>query len=566
MRLLNRLNQYQRLWLPSNGEPQSVTVGELAERCFCSERHVRTLLKQAQDAGWLEWHALSGRGKRGQLRFLVTPDSLRNTMMEQALQKGEQLSVLELAQLAPGELRTLLQPFMGGQWQNDTPTLRIPYYRPLDPLHPGFLPGRAEQHLAGQVFSGLTRFDSTTQRPCGDLAHHWNISADGLRWDFYIRSTLYWHNGDAVSSTQLHQQLLKLLELPALNKLFISVKRIEVTHPQCLTFILHRPDFWLAHRLASYSSHLAHPEHPFVGTGPFRLTLFTPELVRIESHDHYHLSHPLLKAIEYWITPQLFSQDLGTSCRHPVQIAIGKPEELPMLSQVSSGISLGFCYLTLRKSARLNTQQARRLINIIHRSSLLQTLEVDENLITPSNALLPGWTIPQWDELDEVALPEKLTLAYHLPVELHAMAEQLRQALALLGCELTLIFHNAKNWDGDHPLAQADLMMGDRLIGEAPEYTLEQWLRCDQLWSHVLNAPAYTHLQTTLDALQIQADEDDRHAALQQVFATLMHDATLTPLFNYHYRISAPPGVNGVRLNPRGWFEFTEAWLPPPSA
>ncbi|OUE67203.1 ABC transporter periplasmic-binding protein [Citrobacter freundii] len=51
MRLLNRLNQYQRLWQPSNGEPQSVTVGELAERCFCSERHVRTLLKQAQDAG-----------------------------------------------------------------------------------------------------------------------------------------------------------------------------------------------------------------------------------------------------------------------------------------------------------------------------------------------------------------------------------------------------------------------------------------------------------------------------------------------------------------------------------
>lgn len=92
MRLLNRLNQYQRLWQPSAGEPQSVTVGELAERCFCSERHVRTLLKQAQDAGWLEWDAQSGRGKRGQLRFLVTPDSLRSIMMEQALQKGSNLA------------------------------------------------------------------------------------------------------------------------------------------------------------------------------------------------------------------------------------------------------------------------------------------------------------------------------------------------------------------------------------------------------------------------------------------------------------------------------------------
>ncbi len=252
MRLLNRLNQYQRLWQPSAGKPQTVTVSELAERCFCSERHVRTLLRQAQEAGWLEWQAQSGRGKRGQLRFLVTPESLRNAMMEQALETGKQQDVLELAQLAPGELRTLLQPFMGGQWQNDTPTLRIPYYRPLEPLQPGFLPDRAEQHLAGQIFSGLTRFDNNTQRPIGDLAHHWETSTDGLRWDFYLRSTLHWHNGDAVKASHLHQRLLMLLQLPALDQLFISVKRIEVTHPQCLTFFLHRPDYWLAHRLASY--------------------------------------------------------------------------------------------------------------------------------------------------------------------------------------------------------------------------------------------------------------------------------------------------------------------------
>ncbi|MGE2764290.1 SgrR family transcriptional regulator [Escherichia coli] len=565
MRLLNRLNQYQRLWQPSAGEPQSVTVSELAERCFCSERHVRTLLRQAQESGWLEWQAQSGRGKRGQLRFLVTPGSLRNAMMEQALETGKQQDVLELAQLAPGELRTLLQPFMGGQWQNDTPTLRIPYYRPLEPLQPGFLPGRAEQHLAGQIFSGLTRFDNNTQRPIGDLAHHWETSADGLRWDFYLRSTLHWHNGDAVKASHLHQRLLMLLQLPALGKLLTSVKRIEVTHPQCLTFFLHRPDYWLAHRLASYCSHLAHPQLSLVGTGPFRLTKFTAELVRLESHDYYHLHHPLLKAVEYWITPPLFEKDLGTSCQHPVQITIGKPEELPRVSQVSSGISLGFCYLTLRKSPRLSLWQARKVISIIHQSGLLQTLEVGENLITASNALLPGWAIPQWDVPDEVKLPETLTLAYHLPVELHAMAEQLRTTLAAEGCELTIVFHNAKNWDDTTPLAQADLMMGDRLIGEAPEYTLEQWLRCDPLWSYVFDTPAYAHLQSTLDTVQLMADEEKRNNALKTVFSQLMVEATLTPLFNYHYRISAPPGVNGVRLTPRGWFEFTEAWLPAPS-
>lgn len=34
-------------------------------------------------------------------------------------------------------------------------------------------------------------------------------------------------------------------------------------------------------------------------------------------------------------------------------------------------------------------------------------------------------------------------------------------------------------------------------------------------------------------------DEENRFNALKAVFSQLMADATLTPLFNYHYRISA---------------------------
>ena len=564
MRQLNRLKQYQRLWQPSEGAPQQVTIAELASRCFCSERHVRTLLRQAQEAGWLNWHAQSGRGKRGELRFYVSPESLRNTMMEEALKHGQQHNALELAQLAPEELRELLHPFLGGQWQNDTPTLRIPYYRSLDALQPGFLPGRAEQHLAGQVFSGLTRFNGNSSEPTGDLAHHWEVTDGGLRWHFYIRSTLHWHNGDKIETAQLQRSLKALLMLPALRKLFQSVLDIEVTHPQCLTFTLHQPDYWLPHRLATYCSRLAHPDQPMTGSGPFRLSVFDSELVRLESHEQYHLSHPLIKAIEYWITPTLFDYGLGTSCRHPVQIAIGEPDELESLRLVSNSTSLGFCYLTLKQSDRMNALQARRLINIIHLSTLLHTLPLNEGLITPTEELLPGLPIPRWPDLTHVPLPAALTLVYHLPVELHTMANQLKQYLAQQGCELTVIFHDAKTWDGCPQLADADMMMGDRLIGEAPEYTLEQWLRCDTLWPHLLSAPQVAHLQATLDAVQTQADEQARHAGLRAIFTRLMDNAVLTPLFNYQYQISAPPGVNGIRLNTRGWFDFTEAWLPAP--
>lgn len=59
-------------------------------------------------------------------------------------ESGQQHNALELAQLAPEDLRSLLHPFMGGQWQNDTPTLRIPYYRSLGRSSQGFsLAGRS---------------------------------------------------------------------------------------------------------------------------------------------------------------------------------------------------------------------------------------------------------------------------------------------------------------------------------------------------------------------------------------------------------------------------------------
>ncbi|OAT22039.1 periplasmic substrate-binding component of an ABC superfamily oligopeptide transporter [Buttiauxella noackiae ATCC 51607] len=565
MRLLNRLNQFQRLWQPSAGEPQQVTVAELAARCFCSDRHVRTLLNQLEDAGWLTWRAQSGRGKRGTLTFLVTPESVRSGMMEQVLHKGQHQNALELAQIAPEQLRQLLQPFLGGQWQNDTPTLRIPYYRPLEPLQPGFLPGRAEQHLAGQVFAGLTRFTSQSAAPQPDLAHHWQVSEDGLSWYFFIRSTLHWHNGEPVETIQLQQRLMMLLTLPAMRRLFISVKSIELAHAQCIRFILHTPDYWLAHRLASYCSRLAHPEDTQMGCGPFRISSFKENLVRIESFEYYHLSHPLLKAVEFWITPQLFDTELGTSCRHPVQIAIGQQDELVHLRPVSNSISLGFCYLAVKQNSNLTSEQARFLMQIIQQQQLIESLPVDESLITPSSEMIPGWKLPEWPLSEAITLPPQLTLIYHLPVELHVMAQQLKTHLADLGCELTLIFHDAKNWAGCEALAEADLMMGDRLIGEAPVYTLEQWLRSDVLWPAVLTESQYTHLQATLDSVQIHPDEHARSTGLQEVFSALMRDAIVSPLFNYRYQISAPPGVNGIELNAWGWFDFTQAWLPPPT-
>ena len=146
------------------------------------------------------------------------------------------------------------------------------------------------------------------------------------------------------------------------------------------------------------------------------------------------------------------------------------------------------------------------------------------------------------------------------------MAIRLQQLLAAQGCRLSLHFHPAKNWQDYPSLAEADLVMGDRLIGEAPVFTLESWLRLDPLWPVIIGKAEWQKLLKSLDELQQHADGAGRHDAMHDVFKKLMHQAAITPLFNYRYQVSAPPDVEGIRLNAWGWFDFSRAWLPPPVA
>jgi MarR-like DNA-binding transcriptional regulator SgrR of sgrS sRNA len=69
-------------------------------------------------------------------------------MMEEALKSGQQHNALELAQLALKSCGAAA-PF-GRAVAKRHADAAHPYYRSLEPLQPGFLPGRAEQHLAGR--------------------------------------------------------------------------------------------------------------------------------------------------------------------------------------------------------------------------------------------------------------------------------------------------------------------------------------------------------------------------------------------------------------------------------
>lgn len=564
MRLAHRLTQYQRLYQQRGKEVMETTVAELAAILFCSERHVRTLLLQLQEQGWLSWHSQPGRGKRARLQCLKTPEELRALNLQQLLLQGDHQGALQLAQVDPQHLQTLLTPHLGGQWQADSPTLRIPFYRQLEPLEPLQLSGRAEQHLVYTLHAGLTRFRTGSPDPQPDLAHHWQVSDDGLTWLFFLRSDLYWHSGEPLHSEQLCLTLQRLLSHPASAPLLTSVHAITQPHALCIRIMLHQPDYWLAHRLADLRCLLPHPQDVTVGAGAFKLITHNQQLLRLEAHPFYHLRHPYLAAIEYWITPEPLPLSAG-SCQHPVRITIGQRDELSLAKPVQRSMSLGFCYLAFNlRRGKLCAAQARKILVLIQQAALLDHLPLQHGLVTPSQEMLPGLPIPRYQEPAATELPARLTLLYHPPVELAAMTDSLQRLLSQHGCELEIRYHPHKEWQDRQQLADVDLLLGDRLMGEAPEATLEHWLQQDPLWPSILTVEQDSLRCSTLLAIQQEREEDQRFQQLRGYCQRLMEQATIVPLFNYQYQISAPPRVNGIVLNAYGWFDFHQAWVPPP--
>jgi MarR-like DNA-binding transcriptional regulator SgrR of sgrS sRNA len=481
------------------------------------------------------------------------------------LQQGDHQGALEMAQLDPQHLQQLLSPHLGGQWQEGSPTLRIPYYRMLETLDPLTLTGRAEQHLVATLHAGLTRFNTGNPLPQPDLAHHWQVSEDGLCWQFFLRSQLRWHNGDPLTGQQLLKTLHKLQQHPRSQPSLSNVATITLPHALCVQFDLQMPDYWLAHRLAGLPCLITHPEAPLIGAGPFKLTLSESHLIRLEQHPFYHLQHPYLESIEYWITPdQLFSGDY-TSCQHPVRIIIGQQEELSLARPVQSNMSLGWCYLAINlKRGMLSEAQGQKLLMLIQQSGLLPNLPIPNTVITPSYEMLPGWTIPLQQVDESITLPSKLTLLYHPPIELGTVTEALQQLLAQHHCELEIHYYSGKRWQNAEQVEQADLLLGDNLIGEAPEATLESWLRQDALWRGILPLDRWQAQQDQLLQIQQQPEQQQRYQQLQAYYQQLMAAAIITPLFHYQYQVDAPPHIHGVMLTAHGWFDFCQAWLPPP--
>ena len=118
--------------------------------------------------------------------------------------------VTRLAAFAAAGVIALSTSTSGGPILAAGPALRY-LAGPAETLDPAFIADAADVQLLLQLYAGLTRLDETGE-PYPSLASGWEISADGLTYEFAIRPDLEFSDGSPLVAGDIRRSWLRLLD------------------------------------------------------------------------------------------------------------------------------------------------------------------------------------------------------------------------------------------------------------------------------------------------------------------------------------------------------------------
>ncbi|MCW1876186.1 SgrR family transcriptional regulator [Erwinia sp. INIA-01] len=577
---------YLRLLTLFPAREAETTLQALADSLCCSKRHMRALLVKMHNEGWLNWQAAPGRGRQAQLRLLRDEQQLKVEKADRLLETGNLAAVVELLGEEKSRLASLLRTRLGYRISDDYQSLRIPYYREMLNLYPGTPLRRSENHLVRQIFSGLTRINPQSGEVECDLAHRWR-QLDALRWRFFLRRGVRFHDGREMTSEDVISSLTRSAALP----LFSHIKRVEAAGALSVIVELHYADDRLPLLLtdpaalilpADHSRRDDFAAHP-IGTGPYRVIENDRWHLKMQAFEHYFGLRGLLDEVELIVWPDVAHAAsseqfipagqpaawLSSSISDIAYVSgeaeqfTGKPSEPLAEMFLEQG---GYFLLCDSRSGRWQTPERRRWLREILSPWQLasQLVESIRPLWVPTGSLLPAWfhCMDEGSCLSPFSADENplhgavLRLACHRQHPEYAMLTgMMRKNLAAEGIALEVIELDYQQWASGE--AEVDLWLGTVNFPAPEQWNVGAWL---------LGMPLLQPHISGGDPSQYQRWQQQwRNGTLEsrQLVQQVVGAGWLQPLFHHWMRLKAPENAQGIRLNNLGWFDFQSTWMEP---
>ena len=273
---------------------------------------------------------------------------------------------------------------------------------------------QVDQDLVALIFSGLTTTDSQGVI-IPDLAERWEISADGLRYTFYLRKDARWHDGASFTSTDVKFTIQAIQDPnyqgpPELHDLWRSVE-VDTPDPHTVVFTLPEPfgpfleyttqPLIPSHILAIVAPDLL-PTSQFnaepVGTGPYRVVETTARYVLLEVNPAYYGPRPHIQRIQFMFYPDQAS--VLAAYRRGEISGIGRalPEDLkevkrnPRLNLYSAPYAgYTMIFLNLERPVFQDPVVRRALWQAIDRQGLIDRYLSGQGLVVHGPILPNSW-------------------------------------------------------------------------------------------------------------------------------------------------------------------------------
>lgn len=592
----NRLEQQYLKLLSHFGEGcVSVTLQQLAETLFCSKRHMRNLLIQMQESGWIDWQGEFGRGKRSSLTLLSDKNQLLSKKAERLLDKGRFNEAIDLLGSDKQLVAPLLRAKLGFSINPDNQILRVPYYRLMDNLYPGTPLRRSERHLIRQIFSGLTRVKEEKDEVEGDLAHHWRQTSE-LNWRFFIRPAVQFHDGRLLTSEDVVSSLNRARQ----GALFSHIEQIRAIGPHCVEFVLNAEDPNLPQLLATASALILPANHNSnsefarlpVGTGPYQVIQNDERRLCLKAFDGYFGLRALLDQVDILMWPNLTERndDSAKQYSQPPINAIDSNANATWLSSslsdkeyiagVASDLTGSpadhfeemfleqggyFLLCDSRTDKWRTTEQRAWLQHILNPYSILQEMNpAIRYLWVPATSLLPDWChriapidVGSLFETDKSKPMIRLAYHDHHP-EFPALAQVMVTLLERQQIELQLVELPYEQWATGNA-EDIDIWLGTINFPVPEAWHVGAWLLGSPLLRASISGGEISQLNQWQD--EWRSGETSSERLIWQV----VHSGWLQPLFHHWMRLKGPAHAQGIHLNNLGWFDFRSTWFEPSS-
>ncbi|BCK26172.1 TPA: SgrR family transcriptional regulator [Vibrio cholerae] len=552
--------QFETLFEHFQGQDVETQLEDVTDILFCTRRNARIVLNKMEEEGWIEWHPAAGRGKLSQLIFKRSRADVSENLARRYLNEGKIGQAFAVLDQDAAKLTQVIESYLGVQHQEGLQVVRLPYYRQLSMLNPQKPMRRSEQHIARQVFSGLTRLDEEEQlQP--DLAHAWQALSD-THWRFYLRPGVRFHNGNLLTTELIVQNLWQL----RLLNLFAHIDRVDSPYPWAVDVHLQKPDTRLPLLLAEACAKILpaesdrNPDFDLmpVGTGPYKVVLNDEKRLVLQAFDGYFGFRPLLDRVEVWVIDEVHSSMVFPSLSNPMKTDRGSSTE-----EVELDPGCTYLLLNRRNGVAKDEHWARYLtdkLNALNLFRLLPEEKIIELGVLPAYGLKPGWY--HHAAAAQRTLPpesKELTIAYHAQHPMFpTVANAIKQLLSQDGITVNVIKY-------EHTVVETenvDIWIKPMGIANHRDDALAGWLLNYSDIEFLSKGEDFNQWVSLIDAWR--ADSSALFPA-KELGKSLVEKHQLIPMFHCWLGISKDQcgALQNAKCNALGWFDFSQVWVKP---